>query len=111
MKNKLIGGVLTKYEFPKNFWWGAATSGPQAEGNFNKPHKNMFDYWYEIEPRAFFDKVGPEVTSDFYHTYKEDLAMMKSLGFNSFRTSIQWSRLIDDLETIWINWNQIRFQT
>lgn len=23
-------------EFPKNFWWGAATSGPQSEGRFDK---------------------------------------------------------------------------
>lgn len=98
-----------KYEFPKNFWWGAATSGPQAEGSFNKPHKNMFDYWYEIEPEAFFNKVGPEITSDFYHTYKEDLAMMKSLGFNSFRTSIQWSRLIEDLETASVNEDGLRY--
>lgn len=88
-----------KYIFPENFWWGSATSGPQSEGTFNKPHKSVFDYWYEIEPEAFFDKVGPEVTSNFYNSYKEDLAMLKEIGLNSFRTSIQWTRLIKDLET------------
>ncbi len=30
-----------KYTFPENFWWGAATSGPQSEGRFNK---NMITY-------------------------------------------------------------------
>ena len=25
-----------KIEFPKDFWWGAATSGPQTEGRFKK---------------------------------------------------------------------------
>lgn len=25
-----------QYKFPENFWWGAATSGPQSEGRFNK---------------------------------------------------------------------------
>ena len=88
-----------KYIFPENFWWGSATSGPQSEGSFNKPHKSVFDYWYEVEPEAFFDKVGPEVTSNFYNSYKEDLAMLKEIGLNSFRTSIQWTRLIKDLET------------
>lgn len=90
---------MRQYLFPKNFWWGAATSGPQSEGDFNKAHKNIFDYWYEIEPEAFFDRVGPKVTSNFYNSYKEDLAMLKEIGLNSFRTSIQWTRLIKDLES------------
>ena len=86
-------------KFKEEFLWGSATSGPQCEGTFNKKHKNVFDYWYEVEPEAFFDKVGPEVTSNFYNSYKEDLAMLKSIGLNSFRTSIQWTRLIKDFET------------
>ena len=45
-----------KYIFPENFWWGSATSGPQSEGAFNKPHKSVFDYWYEVEPEAFLTK-------------------------------------------------------
>jgi 6-phospho-beta-glucosidase len=88
-----------KYIFPKDFWWGSATSGPQSEGSFNKKHKNIFDYWYEVEPEIFFDKVGPEITSNFYNSYKSDLSMLKELGLNSFRTSIQWTRLIKDFET------------
>lgn len=88
-----------KMYFPKNFLWGGATSGPQIEGSFEKPHKNVFDYWYEIEPDKFFNKVGPNVTSDFYHNFKEDLKLLKNIGLNSFRTSIQWSRLIKNFET------------
>ena len=57
-----------KYKFPENFWWGSATSGPQSEGDFNKIHKSIFDYWYEVEPEAFFDKVGPDITSNFYNS-------------------------------------------
>ncbi|MBC5627916.1 glycoside hydrolase family 1 protein [Clostridium sp. NSJ-6] len=101
--------MSNKYTFPKGFWWGSATSGPQSEGNFNKPHKSVFDYWYEIEPEAFFNKVGPEVTSNFYNSYKEDLAMLKEIGLNSFRTSIQWTRLIKDLETGEPDKDAIRF--
>ena len=95
--------------FPENFWWGSATSGPQCEGNFNKVNKNVFDYWYEIEPEAFFNKVGPNIASNFYNSYKEDLAMIKGIGLNSFRTSIQWTRLIKDFETAEVDEDGVRF--
>lgn len=86
-------------EFPKKFWWGAATSGPQSEGRFDKKHANMFDYWYEIEPEVFYKQQGPDTASNFYNSYKKDIQLMKECGLNSVRTSIQWTRLIDDLET------------
>ena len=88
-----------QYKFPENFWWGAATSGPQSEGRFNKVHRNVFDYWYDKDPDAFFDKVGPNVASNFYNSYREDIAMMKQVGLNSVRTSIHRSRLIKDFES------------
>lgn len=100
---------MATYTFPKNFWWGAATSGPQSEGRFDKKHANMFDYWYEIEPEAFYDQVGPDTASNFYNSYKEDIALMKKVGLNSVRTSIQWTRLIDDLETNTVNQNAVDF--
>lgn len=90
-------------KFPTNFWWGAATSGPQSEGRFAKKHANMFDYWYEIEPEAFYNQVGPDTASNFYNSFREDIALMKKVGLNSVRTSIQWSRLIDDLEANTVN--------
>lgn len=90
-------------QFPENFWWGAATSGPQSEGRFDKKHKNMFDYWYDMEPEAFYNYVGPDTASNFYHSYADDIAKMKEVGLNSVRTSIQWTRLIDDLETNTVN--------
>ncbi|EOH87949.1 glycoside hydrolase family 1 protein [Enterococcus pallens] len=96
-------------QFPTNFWWGAATSGPQSEGRFNKKHASVFDYHYEIEPEAFYNQVGPDTASNFYNSYKEDIQMMRSIGMNSLRTSIQWSRLIDDLETNTVNEDAVRY--
>ncbi len=87
-----------KVTFPVDFWWGGATSGPQNEGRFHKPHVNVFDYHYDSKPEDFFRYVGPDVASDFYHLYESDIALFKELGFNSLRTSIQWTRLIDNLE-------------
>ncbi|MEC2222605.1 MULTISPECIES: glycoside hydrolase family 1 protein [Heyndrickxia] len=88
--------MAIKYKFPEGFWWGSATSATQIEGASREDGKgiNIWDYWYEQEPNRFFDGVGPEKTSDFYHRYKEDIQLMKEIGHNSFRMSISWSRLI-----------------
>lgn len=88
-----------KLQFPEGFWWGAASSGPQTEGWYGKRHENVMDIWYRKARNDFFDGVGPDVASDFYHKYPEDFKLFKEIGLNSFRTSIQWTRLIKDLET------------
>lgn len=86
------------YQFPEGFWWGSATSGPQSEGAALEDGKSatIWDYWYEKEPERFFDQVGPKDTSTFYKNYKDDIKLLKEVGHNSFRTSIQWARLIPD---------------
>ena len=84
------------YIFPKDFWWGSASSATQMEGAYNLDGKeqNIWDYWYEIAPEKFHNNIGPYNTSNFYYKYEEDIALMKELGHNSFRFSISWSRLI-----------------
>ena len=89
---------MTKYQFPQDFFWGSAASGPQTEGRVAGDGKgeNIWDYWYHKNPTSFFNQVGPDKTSQVYTKYKEDIQLMKQVGHNSFRTSIQWSRLIPD---------------
>lgn len=89
---------MVKYKFPKDFFWGTAASGPQTEGMFADDGKgeSIWDFWYKKNPELFYDQVGPSVTSDFYHRYKEYIQLMKKTGHNSYRHSIQWSRLIPD---------------
>ena len=98
-----------RYTFPNNFWWGAATSGPQSEGTFNKANKNVFDHWFEISKETFHNGVGPVIASNFYNSYKDDIKMLKEIGLNSYRTSIQWTRLIKDLETGEVCEDGVRF--
>ena len=88
--------MTVEYKFPKDFWWGTATSGPQSEGaaDVDGREKTIWDYWYEIEPERFHNNVGPENTSTFYANYKDDIKLLKEVGNNSFRPSIQWSRLM-----------------
>ncbi|MGY6462550.1 family 1 glycosylhydrolase, partial [Corynebacterium sp. UMB8791] len=48
-------------------------------------------------------------TSQFYKKYQEDIQLMKETGHNSFRTSIQWSRLIPDPTTGKVNQTAVDF--
>ncbi len=84
------------YHFPKDFYWGTSTSGPQTEGRIAGDQKgdNNWDYWYAIEPEKFHNKIGPERTSTFYEHFEEDIDLLVATGHTMFRTSIQWSRLI-----------------
>ncbi|AGV73294.1 glycoside hydrolase family 1 protein [Lactococcus cremoris] len=100
---------MIELKFPKDFWWGAATSGPQLEGRFNKKHANIFDYDFEKFPEHFWHGIGPDVASNFYNDFIEDIRLMKKAGLNSVRTSIQWSRLIDDLEEGTVNPEAVEF--
>lgn len=86
------------YHFPKDFYWGTSTSGPQTEGRVAGDQKgdNNWDYWYSLEPEKFHNKVGPEKTSTFYEHFEEDINLLVATGHTMFRTSIQWSRLIPD---------------
>lgn len=86
------------YSFSKDFFWGAATSATQSEGRVEGDRKgeNIWDYASKEYNHRFFDGVTTEQTSRFYEDYQEDIQKMADLSFNSFRTSISWSRLIPD---------------
>lgn len=87
-----------KYTFPKDFFWGAATSATQSEGREPNDQKgeNIWDYSSVKYNHRFYEGVTTEHTSNFYKEYKQDIQRMENLSFNSFRTSISWSRLIPD---------------
>lgn len=96
-------------KFPQGFFWGAAASGPQTEGNTNKINKSIWDLWFEKSPERFYNNIGPNVVCDTYNRFREDVKLMKDINFNSFRTSIQWSRLIKDFYTGEVDEDAVRF--
>ena len=55
---------MKKINFPENFDWGTASSGPQSEGSKDKLHESVWDYWYKKDKDRFFEKVGPKITCD-----------------------------------------------
>lgn len=84
--------------FPDHFLWGAASSGPQLEGasDVDGKAKTVWDYWFETEPEKFYQQIGPKHVSNFYNQYIDDIELMSEIGFNSYRTSISWARLLPD---------------
>lgn len=87
-----------KYTFPAGFWWGSASSALQTEGESQHGGKSQttWDVWFARQPWRFHQGIGPDETSTFYQHWQQDIALLKQLNHNSFRTSISWSRLIPD---------------
>ena len=82
-------------KFPEKFYFGSATSATQSEGanlSYGKD-KNIWDYWFEIEPEKFHNQIGPQNTSGFYEHFEKDIELLKKTGHNSCRISISWSRM------------------
>lgn len=98
-----------EYQFKEGFYWGAAASGPQTEGITNKANENVWDTWFKEEPDRFFNHWSAQIACDTYNRFKEDVKLMTEINMNSFRTSIQWSRLIKDLHTNEVCEDAIRF--
>lgn len=91
---------MKEYKFDNSFLFGSSTSGPQCEGFYGKVNKSIWDYWFEIAADKFHNKVGPEFTSHFFRDYKEDIKLLKETGHTAFRTSIQWSRIVKNFDTL-----------
>lgn len=92
--------------FPENFLWGGATAANQFEGAYNLDGKGLSVQ--DVTPKGGVPEPGkhsPLITNvptadnlklegiDFYHRYKEDIALFAEMGFKVFRLSIAWSRI------------------
>ena len=73
-------------KFPEDFFWGAATSAYQVEGNNNNAD------WWEWEKRAGLKETSGQACRH-YQLYKEDFDKARLLGHNAHRLSIEWSRV------------------
>ncbi len=74
--------------FPSDFLWGAATAGHQVEGgNVNA------DIWpLEWAPDSMFREPSGDAC-DHYHRYAEDISALAAVGLNTYRFSLEWSRI------------------
>ncbi|WP_036689484.1 glycoside hydrolase family 1 protein [Paucisalibacillus globulus] len=105
-------------KFPENFLWGGATAANQIEGGYggtekglsvsdvyifdeNTPKEQWTDQWHLMTHKQVEEAQIPSSTKyypkrhgiDFYHHYKEDIALFAEMGFKAFRMSIAWTRI------------------
>jgi len=102
--------------FDKNFLWGGALAANQCEGGWNEGGRGLANNdvlpfgkdRYEVirgnipvlqpDPAQYYPA---QQAIDFYHHYKEDIALFGEMGFKTLRLSIAWSRIFpngDDAE-------------
>lgn len=104
--------------FPKNFLWGGAQAASQADGAYRDDGKGLNSS--DVQPflkglsNEEIQKIEVQgmtlaqakagVTDqehyypkrygiDFYHTYESDIDLLSEMGFKTFRTSLDWSRI------------------
>ena len=90
--------------FPEGFLWGGATAANQFEGAWDVDSKgaSVSDHCTNgthTSPKRV--TIGFEEgtlypsreATDFYHHYKEDIALYAEMGFKVFRLSINWTRI------------------
>ena len=119
--------------FPQGFLWGGAIAANQAEGAWNvdgkgpsvadaitwKPNLSLKDYdghmaLTDENIRDAFegknDALYPKRRGiDFYHHYKDDIALFAEMGFTVLRVSIAWSRIFPNGEDAAPNEAGLRF--
>ena len=98
----------TTKQFPDGFLWGGATAANQCEGAYDVDGRGLANV--DVTPhgperfavvsgqRKMLDFEDgyyyPAQTGiDFYHHYKEDIALFAEMGFKTFRMSIAWTRI------------------
>jgi beta-glucosidase len=86
---------MTTYKFPPKFLWGAATASYQIEGAWEADGKgeSIWDRFSHTPGKIANNDTG-DVACDHYHRYREDIALMRSLGLKAYRFSISWPRLL-----------------
>ncbi|KAG8379155.1 hypothetical protein BUALT_Bualt07G0058800 [Buddleja alternifolia] len=72
---------ITRKDFPEGFIFGTGTSSYQVEGA-------------AAVGGMILDGSNGNVAADMYHRFKEDIKAMKAMGFDSYRFSISWPRIL-----------------
>ncbi|XP_022960679.1 beta-glucosidase 12-like isoform X1 [Cucurbita moschata] len=88
--------TIKRSNFPNEFDFGASSSAYQYEGGVSSKGKSIWDTFTHKYPDKIADGSNGDVALDAYHRYKEDLSLMKDTGFNAYRFSIAWSRILPD---------------
>lgn len=88
---------MTNILFPNDFIFGVATSSYQIEGAVNKDGRGE-SIWDRFSATAgnIYDGSSGEVACNHYELWQNDLDLIKDLGFQAYRFSIAWPRILPE---------------
>jgi beta-glucosidase len=91
------GLLLPTADFPASFKWGVATSSYQIEGAVAEDGRSpsIWDTFARV-PGAITDGDNGDLACDHYHRMPQDVALIKSLGVDTYRFSVAWPRVQPD---------------
>ncbi|MFB8179075.1 GH1 family beta-glucosidase [Streptomyces sp. NPDC055966] len=80
---------------PGGFRFGAATSAYQIEGGHDEDGRgaSIWDTFSHTPGRTHAGATG-DTAADHYHRHREDIALLRGLGVDTYRLSISWPRLL-----------------
>lgn len=101
------------YRMPENFRWGGALAANQCEGAWREDGKGLSEvdilpagkerksalFAPEMAIQTDYDFYPSHTGNDFYHRYKEDLALLAAMNCKTLRISISWPRIFPDGES------------
>lgn len=80
--------------FPPGFLWGASTAAYQIEGAIHADGRGPCVWDTYTAAGRIQDGSSAAVACDHYHRWPEDIALLKDAGFNAYRFSIAWPRIL-----------------
>ena len=80
---------MPEFSFPENFIWGSGTAAHQIEGD------NIYNQWYHLEKSGSDPaiKAPSGKACNSWNMADEDIALLKELGHQGYRFSVEWSRI------------------
>lgn len=87
--------MMAMRHFPAGFLWGSATAAFQIEGATREDGRgeSIWDCFCATLGKVLNGDTG-DPACDHYHRWRDDIALMKSLGLQAYRFSIAWPRII-----------------
>ena len=87
---------LTRADFPEGFVFGAATAAYQIEGHsFGGAGPTHWDT-FAATPGNVRGAEDGAVACDHYHRFEQDLDLLKDGGFDGYRFSTSWARVLPE---------------
>ncbi|GJN02361.1 hypothetical protein PR202_ga19703 [Eleusine coracana subsp. coracana] len=87
--------AVNRGDFPPNFLFGTSTSAYQIEGAYLEGNRGLSNWdVFAHKKGTIEDGSNGDTADDHYHRYMEDIELIHSLGVNSYRFSIAWTRIL-----------------